>query len=289
MFISDFDYELPEELIAQHPLERRDASRMLVVRSRQRESGATARSPSSLRSCARATRRRQQHARLPGAARGRREPTGGRVELFLCVGEEERARLGNAGAPRAQARSGRARHVRRRALCAPRSRGDRGRRAARRPLRLRTGDFDALLEEFGQMPLPPYIKRDGEDLVTARRPRALPDRLCRARAARSPRRPPGCISPRASSSELRARGVRRPRSRSTSATARSRPCARRVERAPRRRRALRDQRGGGRRASTERARAGGASSPSARRPCARSNRRPTRAGRVSGGRAARPS
>jgi len=31
MRISDFDYDLPEELIAQEPLSERDASRMLVL------------------------------------------------------------------------------------------------------------------------------------------------------------------------------------------------------------------------------------------------------------------
>ena len=33
--LSDYDYELPEELIAQRPLERRDESRMMVLRRRQ--------------------------------------------------------------------------------------------------------------------------------------------------------------------------------------------------------------------------------------------------------------
>ena len=32
MRVSDFDYELPEELIAQTPLPERDASRLMVVR-----------------------------------------------------------------------------------------------------------------------------------------------------------------------------------------------------------------------------------------------------------------
>ncbi|MDQ2977309.1 MAG: S-adenosylmethionine:tRNA ribosyltransferase-isomerase, partial [Acidobacteriota bacterium] len=36
MQLSDFDYHLPEELIAQHPLERRDASRMLIL-NRERQ------------------------------------------------------------------------------------------------------------------------------------------------------------------------------------------------------------------------------------------------------------
>ena len=35
MYISDFDYELPVDLIAQAPLEKRDDSRMLVVDRRE--------------------------------------------------------------------------------------------------------------------------------------------------------------------------------------------------------------------------------------------------------------
>ena len=36
LLTSDFDYYLPEELIAQHPMEKRDTSRLLVL---DRESG----------------------------------------------------------------------------------------------------------------------------------------------------------------------------------------------------------------------------------------------------------
>jgi S-adenosylmethionine:tRNA ribosyltransferase-isomerase len=37
--LSEFDYELPEELIAQRPLEDRAASRMLVVDRREGDVG----------------------------------------------------------------------------------------------------------------------------------------------------------------------------------------------------------------------------------------------------------
>src|ERR1044071_4246162 len=90
MLISDFDYELPEELIAQHPAERRDASRMLCV---ERARGAWrdaqfAELPSELRDgdvlVVNTTRV------LPARLVGRREPSGGRVELLL-VRESEGA------------------------------------------------------------------------------------------------------------------------------------------------------------------------------------------------------
>jgi S-adenosylmethionine:tRNA ribosyltransferase-isomerase len=87
--ISEFDYELPEELIAQHPLGRRDASRMLVV-SRAAGSwrdSAFSEFPSELREgdCVVVNNTRVFPARLEG----RREPTGGRVELLLVRRRED--------------------------------------------------------------------------------------------------------------------------------------------------------------------------------------------------------
>ncbi|HEX3559404.1 MAG TPA: tRNA preQ1(34) S-adenosylmethionine ribosyltransferase-isomerase QueA [Pyrinomonadaceae bacterium] len=166
MLISDFDYELPEELIAQHPLARRDASRMLVV---SREEGAWrdcsfSEFPSELRAGDALV---VNNTRVfPARLAGRREPTGGRVELLLVRRRED------VGA-----------HIWE-ALARPARRLDAGARLAFGDGRLRAevlsatddgvgrvvrfdseGDFDALVEEFGQMPLPPYIKREGFDLA----------------------------------------------------------------------------------------------------------------------------
>ena len=89
MLISDFDFELPEELIAQHPLERRDASRMLVVgrAGASWRDGSFAEFPSELREGDTVV---VNNTRVfPARLVGRREPSGGRVELLLVRRRED--------------------------------------------------------------------------------------------------------------------------------------------------------------------------------------------------------
>src|SRR5437764_871395 len=83
MNISEFDYRLPEELIAQHPLPERDASRMLIV-----DRASQSCEDSLFRSLAERlndgdvlvlNNTRVFAARL----QGQRDPTGGAVELLL--------------------------------------------------------------------------------------------------------------------------------------------------------------------------------------------------------------
>jgi S-adenosylmethionine:tRNA ribosyltransferase-isomerase len=171
MLISDFDYELPEELIAQAPLAERDASRMLVLeraRSAWRDS-AFAQLPLELREGDQLV---VNNTRVfPARLAGRREPSGGQVELFLI---EERSPFVWDALARPARRLARGQQIsfgdgRLRAEII--DAGDEGRRTVRFDC---AGDFDALLEEFGQVPLPPYIKRapvDGETFAagTARR------------------------------------------------------------------------------------------------------------------------
>jgi len=167
MFISDFDYELPEELIAQHPPARRDAARMLVVNRAGgdwRDNSFSA-LPAELKEGDLVV---VNNTRVfPARLTGRRVPTGGRVELLLI-------RPASGSDPRVW--EALARPARRLAEGSRLSFGD-GRLRAEvlaamgdgpaRVVRFETdGDFDALLEEFGRMPLPPYIKRADDDLAT---------------------------------------------------------------------------------------------------------------------------
>src|SRR5919108_4410138 len=90
--ISDFDYDLPQELIAQTPIEPRDASRLLVVQRATgewqhrhfRDIGAYLR-PGDLLIA-------NQSRVIPARLMGRRAGTGGAVEVLLLA---ERPDLGH--------------------------------------------------------------------------------------------------------------------------------------------------------------------------------------------------
>src|SRR5690349_13419280 len=83
MYIAEFDYELPVELIAQAPLERRDASRMLVL-----DRGKQAWVDVGFGEFTRYLRSGDvvvvNNSRvIPARLIGHREETGGQVEIFL--------------------------------------------------------------------------------------------------------------------------------------------------------------------------------------------------------------
>jgi S-adenosylmethionine:tRNA ribosyltransferase-isomerase len=156
VLISDFDYELPEELIAQSPATERDASRMLVV-ERTRSSWRDAQFsdlPSELRAGDLLV---VNNTRVfPARLEGKREPSGGAVELLLI---EEREPFVWEALARPARRLGRGQALTfgegrlRAEVLAEHADG-------RRTVRFScAGDFDALVEELGRMPLPPYIKR----------------------------------------------------------------------------------------------------------------------------------
>ncbi len=156
MKIADFDYELPAELIAQTPLEQRDASRMLVL-----DRGEQKLTDSGFKECTRFLRPNDvvvvNNSRvIPARLIGRREETGGQVEIFL-VRELEADVWETMVRPGGRLKKG-ARAVF----------GD-GRIVAElldepgpelRHVRFHCeGSFHDALAEIGSTPLPPYIKR----------------------------------------------------------------------------------------------------------------------------------
>jgi S-adenosylmethionine:tRNA ribosyltransferase-isomerase len=167
MLISDFDFELPEELIAQRPLARRDASRMLALdrAARSWRDSTFAELPQLLR--AGDTLVINNTKVFPARLAGRRETTGGAVELLLVreradlgpVVWEALARPGRRLTPGTRLSFGGGR-LRAEVLGATED-------GAGRIVRFEAeGSFDALLEEFGRVPLPPYIKREAADHAT---------------------------------------------------------------------------------------------------------------------------
>jgi len=161
MRLSDFDYILPRELIAQFPLERRADSRLLCLEG---NSGALEDrlfrdlpellDPGDLLVL---NDTRVMAARLYG-----RKETGGRVEILIervCAPRRALAQLRASKSPLAGARIQLSERYWVEVL---------GRQGDLFELHSVAVDFQWLMEELGHVPLPPYIERDDAEIDTAR-------------------------------------------------------------------------------------------------------------------------
>jgi len=154
MLTKDFSYDLPADLIAQRPLRQRSASRMLVLDAlgelrdqyfqdfRQHLSAGDLLVVNNTRVMA---------ARLYG-----QKETGGRVEILIeRIFDDSRAIAqicaSKAPKPGSSIRLGHAVKLTVRA-----------RRKSMFELELKEGDWSALLQRQGHMPLPPYIQREDD-------------------------------------------------------------------------------------------------------------------------------
>jgi S-adenosylmethionine:tRNA ribosyltransferase-isomerase len=167
MNLSDFDYELPPELIAQEPLSERDSSRMLVVDRDNKtwRDSSFAEFPSHFieGDLIVINNTRVFPARLLGHRilkdnllnKEQDERRGGKVEVLLLNADEDEwevlAKPGRAlrVGDEIEFGNGRLRGVITAVL-------DEGRRKIRFEC---DGDLDRIIDEIGNTPLPPYIKR----------------------------------------------------------------------------------------------------------------------------------
>ena len=160
MHISEFDYELPEDLVAQQPLAKRDASRMLVL-DREKETW----SDSTFQHFAEYLRPNDvvvvNNSRvIPARLSGRRAETGGAVEIFL-VREIETQTWEALVRPGGRLRQG-ARVVFGDGILIGELLDEPGHEVRRVRFKCE-GPFESVLAELGSTPLPPYIKRPSGD------------------------------------------------------------------------------------------------------------------------------
>ena len=160
MKTSDFYYDLPKELIAQTPLERRDASRLMTL---DRRTGETAHRrfydlPELVRpgDCLILNDSRV----LPARLLGQRLPGGGACEVLLLIDRGDRTweclvRPGRKLRPGAQVSFGDGQLT---GEITGETTG--GNRLVRFNYQ---GIFLEVLEQLGKMPLPPYIKEELQD------------------------------------------------------------------------------------------------------------------------------
>lgn len=159
MKTSDFYYDLPKELIAQHPTEKRDNSRLMVI---GRKSGEIEHKHfydivDELESgdCLVLNNTRVLPARIYGV----KEETGAHVEFLLLINKGDDVWEVIAG-PGKRAKTGARFTFGEKLSCEVIDVLENGNRLVRF---FYEGNFYAVLDEVGQMPLPPYITEKLED------------------------------------------------------------------------------------------------------------------------------
>lgn len=164
MKISELNFDLPDDLIAQQPAERRDGSRMLLV---DRSSGTFSdRGFGDIVSLLRSddvlvlNNTRVFPARLKGISE-----SGAKVEIFLieCL---ENGLWTTLARPAKRLKAGKRIDFAEGLSATVVDRLDDGKTIVRFDT---DGDFFDMLETIGQTPLPPYIKRDGDALADRER------------------------------------------------------------------------------------------------------------------------
>ena len=177
MKASELDYSLPEALVAQRPCEKRDESRLMVLDRTTHTIGIDAfrNIASYLRKgdCIVMNDTRVIRARLKG-----RKPTGGRVEVFL-LHEVERGVWEALVRPSGKVKPNTTLRITpdvEVTVHGPLPGG-------RRRVAFNCADVLRVLEESGEVPLPPYIRRDHPDASDLRRYQTIYARVPGAVAA----------------------------------------------------------------------------------------------------------
>ncbi len=157
MLISEFDFELPDALIAQEPLERRENSRMLVLdRANQTiEDAHFYDFPKFIQpeDVIVLNNTKVFPARLFGETE-----TGAKVEIFL-VEKKENKIWETLSRPAKRLKTGKKIVFGENLTAEVLDRTGEGRVVLKF---FAIGDFDEILDQIGKTPLPPYIKRDAE-------------------------------------------------------------------------------------------------------------------------------
>jgi S-adenosylmethionine:tRNA ribosyltransferase-isomerase len=157
MLISEFEYELPEALIAQEPLEKRESSRMLLVDRAEKSfrDEQFFNFPKFLKKTdvIVLNNTRVFPARLFGATE-----TGAKVEVFL-VRELEDQVWETLARPARRLKTGKKIIFDERLAAEVLEKSEAGRVFVKFEA---IGNFDRILDEIGKTPLPPYIKRGDE-------------------------------------------------------------------------------------------------------------------------------